>query len=1000
MQQFQSLQRLLIFYTLTLLAMLSVYYFTMFYEIRQDNKQDSIESFYALQYEISELANPDNTDIKKVLKKPFLKDISYQLIFMMPSGQTYIHRHTRPNEREFRGITFPKVIASLPSSSNHYSASTVNNNALIGTIELESGHKIYTILRHKPLDINWISYRYWLPLMIAIMFFTMALLYTLKRRANWEQLLVYTDELSSHAKDAYITPPFIENKTTAEFLRLGHALSRISYQLHNNHRRITTLKHRLERLVDHAPLPMLMIMRHGQISFFNQRFEQVFATPFQSDSNYQLTDFVFAEDETTQALLYKLVELRVTRTLLVYGLHNKKAYQLHITPWFGEHGQVHGFTVLLNNINEMVNQSADLQQRNQQLQRQLDEFNTLKSTMGHDLRLPLEAMIDTLEPIDPSTLTAKQNKTVTILIQTSHSMLTMLNDMLDIGEIEVRKTRLNIEAVDLYKLGQEVSQSVVERTKNQGLELLYFFTPDSPRCIDTDHKRLQQILRNLLDNAVKFTTAGYVALTIDTVSNTEVLSIKNRTLIDINKDTNTPENTDINKENASHAAHDWVRFSIKDSGIGIDIAKQHQLLTYLNQNNNQNNRQSQNSQNNHQANNPSKNQNLNYMQNNSTEKGLGLNNANSFARLLDGFIEIKSTVAKGSTFNLYLPCKRPNYQPVYHLNPHLTQIHLLAVIKQPLRADYLRLLCAYLSIPATISTFIDRSTLQQLRERLAKEKQSLAPILLLDYEYYEEVNIALSNQALASDKDIDFEKIKSINTENIAALHKKAEGELSVYIDRQQALNSLLADTALPKILVSMKAERRIPSILLDRCDGFLNKPIDVALLLSELLRLTLAVRQTLSQPENIEEGIQENTQENSSQLVTAVDEASSETLAPLILVVEDSLTNQKIACKILAKLGYRSVVAEDGQQALDKLKEQRQEIALILMDCRMPVMDGLQATQAIRAQGDDIPIVALTANNTEEDRSACLQVGMDEFLAKPINKLKLQEILQTFIKN
>ena len=71
MQQFQSLQRLLIFYTLTLLAMLSVYYFTMFYEIRQDSKQDSIESFYALQYEISELANPDNTDIKKVLKNRF-----------------------------------------------------------------------------------------------------------------------------------------------------------------------------------------------------------------------------------------------------------------------------------------------------------------------------------------------------------------------------------------------------------------------------------------------------------------------------------------------------------------------------------------------------------------------------------------------------------------------------------------------------------------------------------------------------------------------------------------------------------------------------------------------------------------------------------------------------------------------------------------------------------------------------------------------------------------
>ena len=983
MQQFQSLQRLLIFYTLTLLAMLTVYYGTMFYEMRQHKEQHSIESFRSLEHEVTGLNSPTNTEIKKILEKPFLKDISYQLIFMKPSGQTYIHRHTRPNEREFAGITFPNVITSLPSNNNHYSAYTLSNRNLVGTIELDSGHKIYTILRHEPLDINWISYRYWLPLMIAIMFFTLALLYTLKRSANWQQLLIYTDELSSHAKDAYITPPFIEKRTTAEFLRLGHALSRISYQLHNNHRRITTLKHRLERLVDHAPLPMLMIMRHGQISFFNQRFEQVFAMPFQSDSHYQLTDFVFAEDEATQSLLQKLADLRVTRTLLVYGLHNKKAYQLHITPWFGEHGQVHGFTVLLNNIHELVNQSEQLQQQNQHLQRQLNDFNTLKSTMGHDLRLPLEAMIDTLEPIDPETLTVAQNEILNTLIQTSHSMLTMLNDMLDIGEIEVRKTRLNIEAVDIYKLGQEVSQSLIDRTRQQGLELLYFFTPNSPRYIDTDHKRLQQILHNLLDNAVKFTNSGYVALTIDTVSNAEVLATKNRTLIGVNKD---PNISKINKDNSSHAAYDWVRFSIQDSGIGIDIAKQHQLLTYLNQNSN-------NSQNSNQVNNPSRSQSVNYMQRYTTEKGLGLNNANSFARLLGGFIEIKSTVTKGSTFNLYLPCKRPNYQPIYHLNPHLSQIHLLAVIKQPLRAKHLRDLCAYLSIPATISTFIDRTALQQINDKLTQDEQRLAPILLLDYEYYEEITLALSPQIIADDKNIKAEN-------ELEELEKKAR----VDIDRQQALNSLLANASLPKILVSMKAERRIPSILLDRCDGFLNKPLDVALLLSELLRLTLSVKQTLIQPENIQDNTKDetkqNSQENTSQLDAVINESNSETLAPLILVVEDSLTNQKIACKILEKIGYRSVVAEDGQQALDKLKEQRQEIALILMDCRMPVMDGLQATQAIRAQGDDIPIVALTANNTEEDRAACLQVGMNEFLAKPINKLKLQEILQTFIKS
>ena len=100
----------------------------------------------------------------------------------------------------------------------------------------------------------------------------------------------------------------------------------------------------------------------------------------------------------------------------------------------------------------------------------------------------------------------------------------------------------------------------------------------------------------------------------------------------------------------------------------------------------------------------------------------------------------------------------------------------------------------------------------------------------------------------------------------------------------------------------------------------------------------------------------------------------------------------------MLSKLGYRSIVAEDGQQALDTLKEQREDISLILMDCRMPIMDGLQATQAIRAQDDDIPIVALTANNTEEDREACMQVGMDDFLSKPINKKELETVLQSLI--
>ncbi|MGO1400083.1 MAG: response regulator, partial [Moraxellaceae bacterium] len=189
---------------------------------------------------------------------------------------------------------------------------------------------------------------------------------------------------------------------------------------------------------------------------------------------------------------------------------------------------------------------------------------------------------------------------------------------------------------------------------------------------------------------------------------------------------------------------------------------------------------------------------------------------------------------------------------------------------------------------------------------------------------------------------------------------------------------------------LSIKPERLISSTLLHRYDGFLLKPLDSALLLSELARLALPMKQTLDQTKE---------PKNATNKPAAALESNTEEVKPLILVAEDSLTNQKIACKLLSKLGYRSVIAADGQQALERLKTQRQEISVILMDCRMPVMDGLQATQTIRAHGDDIPIIALTANNSKEDREACIQAGMDEFLSKPIDKNKLKVVLQKMIE-
>lgn len=117
-----------------------------------------------------------------------------------------------------------------------------------------------------------------------------------------------------------------------------------------------------------------------------------------------------------------------------------------------------------------------------------------------------------------------------------------------------------------------------------------------------------------------------------------------------------------------------------------------------------------------------------------------------------------------------------------------------------------------------------------------------------------------------------------------------------------------------------------------------------------------------------------------------------------LILIAEDNPVNQKIAKKHLEALGYRYLVASDGEQAVKLLSENRQQIGLVLMDCRMPILDGIEATRIIRLNKDSVPIVALTANDSDDDRNICLEAGMDSFLTKPINKQKLIEAINHYM--
>ena len=118
------------------------------------------------------------------------------------------------------------------------------------------------------------------------------------------------------------------------------------------------------------------------------------------------------------------------------------------------------------------------------------------------------------------------------------------------------------------------------------------------------------------------------------------------------------------------------------------------------------------------------------------------------------------------------------------------------------------------------------------------------------------------------------------------------------------------------------------------------------------------------------------------------------------VLVVEDSRVNQQVAKMMLKKLGFEVDIADNGEIGVEKF--QANEYEMIFMDCQMPVLDGFEATKQIRAleegSSQHIPIVALTANVVQRDKHLCFDVGMDEFLPKPVNQGKLREIVASFL--
>jgi CheY-like chemotaxis protein len=113
----------------------------------------------------------------------------------------------------------------------------------------------------------------------------------------------------------------------------------------------------------------------------------------------------------------------------------------------------------------------------------------------------------------------------------------------------------------------------------------------------------------------------------------------------------------------------------------------------------------------------------------------------------------------------------------------------------------------------------------------------------------------------------------------------------------------------------------------------------------------------------------------------------------PRILVAEDNLVNQRLAMRMLEKLGYTAHVVANGLQAVESLTASTYHA--ILMDCQMPEMDGYEATRLIRERHPRLPIIAMTANAMQGDQQKCLEAGMTDYLSKPMRLQMLEAALK-----
>jgi CheY-like chemotaxis protein/signal transduction histidine kinase/HAMP domain-containing protein len=713
---------------------------------------------------------------------------------------------------------------------------------------------------------------------------------------------------------------------------------------------------------------------------------------------------------------------------------------------------------LAQKAQQLAEQNVEVERKNQEIEqarRALEEKakelaltskykSEFLANMSHELRTPLNSILvlgQQLSENPDHNLTPKQVEFARTIHGAGTDLLNLISDILDLSKIESGTVSVEAEEVYFANLLEMVARPFRHEAENRKLAFELYSDSHLPRSLVTDSKRLQQVLKNLLSNAFKFTEHGSVQLSVSEARK------------------GWSENHPILAGAAS-----VVAFEVADSGIGIAPDKQRIIFEAFQQADASTSRKYGGT-------------------------GLGLAISRELASLLGGEIQLRSTPGRGSTFTLYLPLTYVgastakiaadpkassiplqlshggSEQPVEHMEDDRQSLQpddavLLIVEDDPHYARVLRDLSrdkgfkalvalrgadalalarefhpAAISLDVFLPDMLGWTVLNHLKQDPATRH---IPVQMLTLDEDRHQGLArgafafVTKPTKADELESALARIKEFATprrKRLLIVEDNPAEQLSIrellgYDDidvvatatGSEALN-LVEKESFDCVVLDLRLPDMTGFDILERLrdnPGVRDLPVVVftgkELSPEEDARLHTLARSVVVKGVESPERLLDETAlflhrvvadlpGEKQKMLDRLHRSDEALIGKKVLVVDDDMRNIFALSSVLERRGMAVLTAGTGREAISML-ESTPDVAIVLMDIMMPEMDGYATMQVIRQNPSfrRLPIIALTAKAMKGDREKCLEAGASEYLAKPVNTEQLLSALRMWL--